>query len=172
MKFLKILGLLIVPNLLVLGLILSGCKKEEIPGPKGDPGDHGIGGNSNIVSSAIVPITSSQWKPNTDTTMWLFKLDAPLVTAEIAQTGVVKVFVETGNAWWELPYLEGESLIQFGFNTGIINITHFSPHGEKIPVLPTTNFRYIIVSELARLAHPNVNWANYNEVIAITNVAN
>lgn len=152
-------------SLLVLSFVFSSCKKEEIQGPKGDPGTPGIGGNSNIVSSGIFAIASSQWVPNADTTVWKFKLDAPQITAEVASKGAVKVLIQELTAWWELPYLSGEFFMQFGFSEGIVNFSYLDPHGSPLPKPATAYFRIVTITEVAKAAHPDLDlWNNLSGV--------
>ena len=154
-------------SLVALGIFLSSCQKKEIPGPKGEPGTPGGGGNSNIVASSIFAIASSQWNANSDSTVWQFKIDAPQVTGDIAEKGAVKVFTQVSGVWWEMPYLAGEFLLQFGFSINTITLSYFDPHGQKLQRPATANFRFITLSEIAKAAHPYPEKNSYELYMAL-----
>ncbi|MDI1354340.1 MAG: hypothetical protein PSX36_05460 [bacterium] len=157
---------------LALVILIAGmmaCQKKEIQGPQGDPGTPGVGGNSNIVSTPVFVVGSSQWKPNADTTLWQYKFDAAQITSDIADKGVVKLFIQVGSSWWELPYLAGEFLMQFGFSVGSVNLSYLDPHGEKLLRPATANFRLITISEVARAAHPELVESNFEEIMKTGN---
>lgn len=136
--------------LIVLFTLLTSCKKEEIQGPKGDPGTPGGGGNSNITSGDIFTIGSANWLPNADSSAWQVVISSTLITQSVVDKGVVKVFQQKGNSWWELPYTEGDLFTQFGFQTGSVTLTFMDIHGG-LPTKPaTTNYRISVFLASAR----------------------
>lgn len=138
--------------LVVLSSAFTACKKEEIQGPKGDPGTPGGGGNASITSGDVFTIGSANWLPNADSSAWQVVISSTLITQAIVDKGVVKVFQQKGSAWWELPYTEGDLFTQFGFQTGSVTLTFMDIHGG-LPTKPaTTNYRISVFLGSARAA--------------------
>lgn len=138
--------------LIVLFTLLTACKKEEIQGPKGEPGTPGGGGNANITSGDVFTIGSANWLPNADSSAWQVVISSSLITQSVVDKGVVKVFQQKGSSWWELPYTEGDLFTQFGFQTGSVTLTFMDIHGG-LPTKPaTTNYRISVFLGSARLA--------------------
>src|SRR5689334_19591851 len=92
---------------LLFVLLFVACKKE-VAGPKGEPGTPGGGGNSNIASTSVFPVTTSQWVVDTVANCLKVSLSFPVLTKSIVDGGGVKVYVRTGNTWTELPYVTGD----------------------------------------------------------------
>lgn len=164
MKFIKLIN----ACLLMLGLLFFSCAKEEIQGPKGEPGTPGGGGNAGINASSIFTVTSTQWQKTADSA-WAYSINTSLITQEIVDKGVVKVYVQIGTAWWELPYTEGDLFTQCGFDVGFANLHFADIHGGMPPRPSTAAYRVITISEVARAANPSINWGKYEEVIRLIN---
>ena len=138
--------------LIVLSTLFTACKKEEIQGPKGEPGTPGGGGNASISSGDVFTIGSANWLPNADSSAWQVVISSTLITQSIVDKGVVKVFQQKGSSWWELPYTEGDLFTQFGFQTGSVTLTFMDIHGG-LPTKPaTTNYRISVFLASARVA--------------------
>lgn len=151
----------------ILMLFFTACTKETVQGPKGDPGAAGGGGNSSIQSSAIFTVSTTQWQKTADTSAWKFTINTDLITKDIVDKGIVKVFVQIGTSWWELPFTEGDLFTQFGFDVGVANLYFTDIHGG-LPARPSTKaYRVITISALARTSHPTTNWGNYYEVLQV-----
>ena len=133
------------------------CKKEEIPGPKGEPGTPGGGGNAGINTSGVITIASSQWQANADSSAWVLSIPTTLITQNVVDKGAVKVYILKSAAWWELPLTQGDLFTQFGFEVGKVNLEFVDVHGE-LPDKPTTSeYRIVVLSESARTVPlPNV----------------
>jgi hypothetical protein len=134
---------------LLISFFLVNCKKKEIPGPQGDPGVAGTGGNSNTSSGSVFPIAASQWLK--DSLAWSYTFNSDLITKAVAEKGAVKVFVDLSGTWWELPLAEGDLLTQCGFAEGMVKLVYADIHGGR-PALPpvTRNYRIVTLSEAAR----------------------
>lgn len=142
-KFTGRRGLLLI--LMFCVALAPGCKKKEIQGPKGEPGTPGGGGNTGISTSEIVTIGTSQWLPNGDSSAWEYTLVSDLVTQEVMDKGVVKVYVKRGSSWTELPNTQGDLFTQFSFKTGSITLTFMDIHGG-LPSRPaTTDYRILTI---------------------------
>lgn len=148
---------------ITITLFLS-CAKKTIQGPQGDPGAPGGGGNAGISASSIFTVTTTQWQKTADSTSWQYTINSDLITTDIVDKGTVKVFALINNAWWELPYTEGDLFTQFGFSLGKANLLFADIHGG-LPTRPDTKaYRLVTISALARQAHPTTNWSNYYEL--------
>ena len=136
-----------------IGLV-SSCKKEEIQGPKGDPGTPGGGGgNVSISNSNVFTIASSEWVKNSDGSAWEFTLNSALLTQEVVDNGAVKIFVKRGTSWTELPNTQGDLFTQFSFVVGSVNLTFEDIHGT-LPAKPATaDYRMLTISAAERLAN-------------------
>jgi len=141
---------------LSLCLLAFSCAKEEIPGPKGEPGTNGTGGNSNTTNSGVFSITSSAW---TNVGLnWEYTHNTSLITKDVVEKGAIKVYTEVGGVWWELPFAEGDLLTQFGFKEGSIEFVHGDLHMADVPDRPETrNFRFVILTQSAKNAKPHEN---------------
>jgi hypothetical protein len=133
--------------LFVLAISFAGCKKKEIPGPQGDPGAPGIGGNSNMSSQSFV-IAASQWTTDIDSSLWKASVNSTLITKDIVDKGSVKIFIQVNNTWWELPYTNSDLFMQFGFTEGVAHLLYSDIHGGKTDRPATANYRLVTFSEL------------------------
>jgi|GEM_PF-3556441 len=152
----------IVLLICVLSTLCTGCKKKEIQGPKGEPGTPGGGGNASISSSNIFLIASTQWTVNADSSGWLTSINSALITQDVVDKGAVKVYVFRYSSWWELPYTEGDEFTQYGFKTGMVNLTLSDIHGGLPPKPVTTDYRLVILSESGKPAAPYLNYSDDN----------
>jgi hypothetical protein len=131
---------------LLVVLMIGSCKKEEIPGPKGEPGTPGGGGNSSISSSNVFTVTSSQWVPDTVAKCLKVTLAFPSITKEVVDNGAVKVFIKDGTAWAELPFTSGDLFTQFGFAEGFLYLKYINIEGQISFSAPTASYRMVIIS--------------------------
>ncbi|WP_317899679.1 hypothetical protein [Aurantibacillus circumpalustris] len=146
MKHTAILTRFFILSTVFFCLILTSCKKEEIPGPKGAPGDPGGGGNATISNSAIFTIATTHWKANADSSAWVYSISSSLVTQDIVDKGVVKAYVLRDESWWELPFTQGDLFTQFGFVVGKVNLEFVDIHGG-LPLRPVTSqYRIVVLS--------------------------
>jgi hypothetical protein len=132
---------------LSLGIFFNACKKEEIPGPKGDPGTPGGGGNSNISSTSEFTITTSQWVTDTVNHCLKVELNFPEITSAVVNSGGVKVFTRTGATWHELPYTTGDLFTQFAFREGWLILNYINIETGYNAPPGTGSYRMVIFSE-------------------------
>ena len=128
-------------------VLFTDCKKKEIQGPKGEPGTPGTGGNSNIISTSVFTVADSQWKADTAADYMFVSLDFPEITQKVADNGAVKVYIQTGTNWTDLPYVKGDLFTQFGFETGRLFLTYINIEGGLPGPPATANYRMVILSE-------------------------
>jgi hypothetical protein len=128
-------------------LNITGCKKQEIPGPQGEPGTPGGGGNSSITSSSVVIVENAQWKWDAVSNSQTVTVDAPLITKDVIDKGAVKVYVQKASSWSELPFVNGDLFTQFAFDEGHVHLSYLNIEGGSAPVPATQNFRIVVLSE-------------------------
>lgn len=134
--------------LLCFMALISGCKKQEIQGPKGDPGTPGGGGNSNISSTTFYSVSNGAWKWDSISHSLKITLDAPAITKDVIDKGAVKVYVQKQAATWsELPYVNGDLFTQFGFDQGHLYLYYINIEGGSAPPPPSEDYRMVILSE-------------------------
>lgn len=133
--------------LFVGAMFFTDCKKKEVEGPqgpKGDPGAPGNGGNSDISSWTVFPISSAEWVTDSAAVAMTATVNTSLLTKEVIETGSVKVYIDIDGKWWELPYLEGDEVTQFGFAEGILKMKFTDMHGA-FPERPATSYYRLVV---------------------------
>lgn len=140
--------------LLVAGLLLTGCKKKEIQGPKGDPGDPGAGGNTSVSSSTVMLISSAQWTPIANPNTWRADVKFSEISAEVVEKGGVSVYIKTDTGWRELPYLEGSHVTQFVFYNGRVQLQKFEVHSLLLDQPEAQYFRIVVLTQSARTTKP------------------
>ncbi len=139
-------------NLLSLLLLLSitafmSCKKGEMGdmGPAGQDGQDGIdgqngqngqNGNANVKSYETT-VEFADWVPHTFYLEYV-DLQVPIITEQIAATGMVMVYwyYEAADVWFALPFSEtSDQFYYFWFKPGIVRIhsaTEFNVPKELI----------------------------------------
>lgn len=144
-----------------MSALVVSCKKEEIQGPKGEPGTPGGGGNATISNSSIFTIATTQWKAKADSSGWETSLTSDLITQAVAEKGAVKVYELVEDTWWELPFTQGDLFTQFGFVAGKVDLEFVDIHGGLPPRPETTSYRLVVFSESARImSSPNCSKTN------------
>ena len=151
-----------VTAILLIAITFTNCKK----GDTGPAGKDGVNGNANVVGTNIVTVNS--WTASSNS--WSASMTASGITQNIVDKGVVSVFVQYGNEWWSLPDLNGKNSTQYGYGVGTVSLLNANSDGSTAPNPGATTFRIVIISPSNRLAHPNTNWKNYNEVKAVLNL--
>jgi len=119
------------------------CKKN-VAGPKGDPGADGAKGN--VVQShtkSFVHPTSAWTKIEFE---WESVLYVPEITKDVLMRGEVKVYMQVGNDWYDLPYAEGLFYTKCRFVQGLVYLTYYNTH-STIPERPAAkNFRVVVLT--------------------------
>ncbi len=133
--------------ILSLVIVFTSCKKKEIQGPKGEPGDAGVGGNANITTTNTFIINSASWTADTATASQTISLNFPELTQTVVDKGSVKVYKQTGTVWNELPFDTGDLLTQFGFEVGKLYLNYINIEGSPPPPPATARYRMVIISQ-------------------------
>lgn len=144
-------------------LLITGCKK----GKDGEPGKDG---STNVISK-LFSATSASWSNNGS--YWYAFLTVPDLTTDNINSAAIQVFFSTSNnSWTAVPYTEVASSNYFmGFITKPNNIevtwennTSLGSNPNSFYTATTVQFKVVIIPAAARLANPNVDLNNYNEI--------
>jgi hypothetical protein len=132
----------------VVMLTAIACTKTEA-GPKGDKGDPGPTGATGSAASTVVNITvpSGSWVIDTSglKSKWLYTIYTTEITKDIYDKGSVKVLMQKNAQWYELPYFEGDVVMQYGFLEKLVMLENSNIHAS-LPQRPVTmSFRIVIV---------------------------
>jgi len=145
---------------LACGLLFTGCKK----GDTGPAGANGTNGNANVVSSSL---TTSAWTYVSPS--WEMTFTYPAITQNILDNGAVLVYVQQGSNYYQLPY----TFYPASTYSRTYTFVHYLG-GMKVFVtdsdltMPSNpgslTFKVVVIAASQRMANPNVNYDNYNEV--------
>lgn len=166
--------------LLVCGtMIIASCSKDKYQ-PKGDYQPKGNYGNANITSSTTV--TLNNWANDYDdginyeyssTVTWAS------ITQDIKDKGIVMVYADDGSGSWQaLPYTDAgddyySASFNFSFKVGSVKViaNGFDDTGSPAPSdFSGLIVRVVAISTASRMANPNVDLKNYNEVKKVFNL--
>ena len=160
---------------LLTAIITISCSKDGATGPAGATGmagtngangTNGTNGNANVIGTNTVSVLPSNWINNGGSTSWSTTLTAPAITQAIVDKGTVSVFFQLGTEWVALPYSNPQNhyFTNYGFSLGMVEI-NISTEAGYILTSPGTNiFRVVTISASNKMANPNTNWKDYNQV--------
>ena len=148
---------------------------------KGTDGAKGDTGTANVQFSSWFDVTYAPAKNTAgDTVAWTATVTAPKITKTILDSGVVKVYLNAGNATapavFALPItdyyaLAGVENINLYFTIGKINLyatddaSSFTSSGAK-----SWQYRYVIIPGSVHTGRSAVNWNDYNAVKQYYNI--
>ncbi len=135
--------------------LLFSCAKD---GKDGLPGPAGPAGNANVKSQTFV-VNTWDWSSNS------VLLYDPNITQAIVNNGAVQVYVQGDpGVWMALPLTISGSYIVYDYQLNYVRIITDSQ--------PTTleRFKVVAIASSARLANPDVDYTNYEEVKATFNL--
>ncbi len=169
MKKIKILLILVI----IAGVSATiSCKKE---GEKGEPGVNGTNGTNGNANVQNFDITVNTWEWTYDNTYqrqyyryWL--------TANY--NSLVVCYVMSGSGKQIMPYYEAVSQKNYDFANVLFQTypyIEFQYTDYNSPTTPPSSSKYfymVIVPPAARLANPNIDYTNYNEVKRTFNFKN
>lgn len=151
--------------LAVLGIILfsSGCNKEKLKGPQGDPGPQGAPGvsgtdgkNAEVVSTGEIVVQASQWITQ-DSLQWRAVINSTMITQEVVERGSVQVFIKQDNIWHVLPLIEHTTFLTFGYEVGRVHLIIEDSHGSKPHFPETATYKLTIISDAERVVKTGVS---------------
>lgn len=141
----------------------GGTGAQGSTGANGADGANGTDGTMSVKSYLLI---------NKSVTLTGFTNFAiPAITQDIVDSGVILAYFRTTGstgAYYALPYSEaGRTITLSDFGVGYVNIkANFSQTGLdfKIVVIPGGSVTTL------QLAHPNINFKNYNEVATVLHI--
>lgn len=176
-----------VAVVLLTAVMTMSCSKDGAMGPQGNAGPqgiagtngtngangtNGINGNANVLGSDPFSTTTSNWTSYSGGTFWTANLTgASSITQNIVDKGIVMVFRKyTSNGateWSPLPDTIGNVNISFNYGLGYITFYAQSTNFTAITNPGAITFRYVVISPSNRMANPNTDWNDYNQVKAV-----
>jgi hypothetical protein len=152
---------IIVFLLVVISVVVNGCKKEGAQGPAG---------NANVKSATF---SVSTWYWNTPN--YYVNLGVTELTSSNVNTAAVMVYFTYGNKpWYAVPYSQYNypSNYYMGFNTGVgnVQVTWFYDSSLSSGDDPNTYYAATIKIKVVTIPpaeikkHPDLNLKNYQEV--------
>ena len=161
---------------LVVALFAMSCSKDGEAGPAGPAGANGINGtngtngNANVIGTNT--LTVSSWTSSNNGALWSTSLSATGITQTIVDRGMVSVFIgDSSGAWTSMPYTIGNASWFYSFGVGFINIYKTNTNLAAIANPGSQTFRVVIISPSNRIANPNTDWKNYEQVKRALNLA-
>jgi hypothetical protein len=149
-------------------MFLVSCTKPGPTGPEGPAGTNGTNGtngNANVIGTNTVALNSGNWSAigsNFEAT-----ITAPAITQAIVDKGTIMVYEQFGSYWVALPYTIGKLSVVYYFTLNTVKIDYVYNDNSQTPNPGNKTYRIVAISASAMLAHPNINWENYEEVKTI-----
>ena len=142
----------------------TACKKENYDDkyqPKGNYQPAGNYGNADVISKTAT--LSYTFDPSNNTYFSL--INVPEITDQVLYLGTVQVFVNsitTGDPnWIALPVTISNNYIFFNVGKGKIEV---ASNSSVLTNYPYTVAKIVIIKPAGKLAHPNINYKNYEEI--------
>jgi hypothetical protein len=150
--------------------VFQGCKKEGPMGPQGQAGTNGIDGidgNANV-KTYTVNTSSSNW---TCSGFCYTDVTCSGITQDIVNTGSVHLFMESPTqvgAWLNMPWTDMNSgyisTYNFVYALGTLRISKVDSD-LTTPTNPgTRKFKIVVIASSGKLAHPEVDYTNFEEI--------
>ncbi len=153
---------------LLLIFTIFSCSKD---GATGATGQAGANGNANVIGTNTVTTTSSNWTSYSSGALWVTNINVSGITQSIVDKGIVCVFKsDTNGTWIALPFTIGNQSWFYTFGVGFVSINTTNTNITSFANPASQTFRVVIVSASNKIANPNVNWNNYEEVKDVLNL--
>lgn len=155
-----------LPLAIVFAILFTQCTKEGPAGPQGTAGNNGTNGtngNANVTGSTTVTTNSASW---TAISTWGFSaiINLGAIDQDIVDKGAVMVYEQLGTGWLALPYTYGKVSRSYLFSPGMVKIYIQNTDGSTATNPGAITYRIVVISASNRMAHPNVDYTNYEEV--------
>ncbi len=163
--------------------LLNSCAKDGDTGPAGANGTAGKDGNANV-KGYLFTVNNTDWTV-VNNANWQYKFNCPAITKGVMDSGMVIVYWDANN----LPLPNTSNYVTPPFigyqiatrtitsswqlspsGTGQVTVSIYDPTGVSIPAQGPLDFKVVVASAGNRMANPNLNWNNYNEVKASLNI--
>lgn len=157
-------------------LVITSCTKEGPAGPAG------ADGNANVASSNVVALNN--WVSSFDNGtefQYTSTISWGGITQAVKDNGLVMVYMRDNSTtdWTALPYSDAGSGYSLAYNfdvavgSVVVSFNGFDNTGS--PGIGTMNgvytARIIAIPSSARKANPNLDWKDYNKVMAALHIA-
>jgi len=141
-------------------------------GQTGPAGPQGQQGNANVQSGTIT-VSPSQWGYDATNKDNYFGFTDAAITSDIVANGAVVIFASFASGSWEaMPFTDyfssGVSYsMNFVYSAG--NGTIFVTNGTQNSTTfnSAIGFKVVVIASALRRSHPNTNWKDYNQVMAV-----
>lgn len=155
-----------------IALIAMSCSKDGATGPAGPAGANGINGtngNANVLGSSTFTTTTSNWVSGGGGVYWTANLTgASSITQNIVDKGIVSVFrmytINGVTQWSPLPDTNINQNLSFSYGVGTISFLMQSTNAVAIANPGSITLRYVVISPSNKMANPNTDWKDYNQV--------
>lgn len=176
-------------NLLLSGILISAtclissCAKDGETGPAGATGAAGTNGNANV-KGYLFTVNNADWTV-ISTANWQYNYSCSAITKSVMDSGMVMVYWDANN----LPLPNTHNYVSTPFlgyqvatrtitsswhlssaGTGQVTVSIYDPSGAVIPAQGPLSFKVVVATAHNRMANPNLNWNNYQEVKAALNL--
>lgn len=174
---------LLVATFMTIGVILiSSCAKDGATGPAGPAGANGTNGtngtngmdgtdgNANVESSSI---TSSSWVYTAPS--WKVTFTYASITQDIIDNGAVLVYNKVGASYNQLPltyYPSATYSSTYEVSTVVGGLSIFVTDSDlSQPANPgSQTFKVVVIAASGLIAHPDVDFKNYEQVKSAFNL--
>lgn len=152
--------------ILTIGIFSLSCSED---GTDGKDGINGINGNANVNGSPEFTTSTSNWSSSFGGAIWTANLTgATTITQDVVNRGIVTVFRKYTNngvvQWAPLPDTNTNINISYQYGVGTITFLAQSTNAVAFSNPGIITFRYVVVTPSNRMANPNTNWKDYNQV--------
>lgn len=153
----RILMLLVIASISTI----IGCAKDGKDGKDGLPGP---AGNANV-KSTLITVYTSDWSGGGNG--YSVSKYVPIITQDIVDGGAVMCYEKDGSNYIALPVSAWFGSYTrhafFAYSTNNIEIIYQDDDGLS-PNPGMITFKIVAIASSARLANPNVDYSNYEEV--------
>ena len=146
---------------ITLSITFTSCKKGDT-GPAGPAGANGV---ANIQTSNFTT-TNSSWSFDPSDNSYNATIGWLAITQSIIDKGTIQVFLGdgSGSQWAALPASIGFDQINYSYKLGQVIISSTLSNGTAPTNPGGQQFKIVIIPPSARIANPNVDYKNYQEV--------
>jgi hypothetical protein len=138
----------------------TACKKENYDDkyqPKGNYQPAGNYGNANVISKTV----TLSYTYDTNNNLYYANVSVPEITSKVINNGLVQCYIYIGSGWVPLTFSGPNGIVGYAIDTGIVEFfTNLSMYTSS----PYNQAKIVIVNPAGRMANPNVNYKNYEEV--------
>ena len=154
-----------------LGSCVKGDKGDT--GSSGTNGTNGLNGNANV-STGTISINASSWIWDAASASYYCNITDTAVNSSIVASGSVLVFFQSsGLNWWQaipssMALSSTASLyLNYYYELNTVQLSLQFSSLSTASSIATYNVKIVCIKSGLRKSHPNTNWNDYNEVMAV-----